>query len=89
MDMFVKMEYTGTMSIIDLAKFCGVAPCQILAANKCLESELPGRMIDLPVSTPALIRSIPWYYGVGEDGCLVKVLHTSKTSSIINNYENK
>jgi hypothetical protein len=70
--MFVKVEYTGTMSLIELAKFCGVAPCQILAANRCGEGELVGRVIDLPVSTPAMIRELPWKYIVGEDGRLKK-----------------
>jgi len=70
MDMFVKFEYTANTSIVDLAKFCGAAPCQILAANRCTEKELVGRVIDLPVSTPAMIRPIPWIYAVGEDGRL-------------------
>lgn len=73
--MFVKIFFDGGMSIVKLAKFCGVAPCQILAANICAESELIGREIHLPVSTPALIRELEWVYKVGEDGYLVKVLH--------------
>jgi hypothetical protein len=88
MDMFVKIEYTATLPIIDLAGFCGVAPCQILAANKCGESELAGRVIDLPISTPAFIRPISWFYGAGDDGCLKKLLHPVKYGSIIN-HENK
>jgi len=83
MDMFVKVEYTATLAITDLAKLCGVAPCQILAANKCKESELAGRIIDLPVSTPAMIRGISWIYAVQEDGRLTKVLHPHKLGSII------
>jgi len=70
--MFIKYEYTGSISIIDLAKFCGVAPCQILAANRCKESELIGRTIDLPVSTPAMIRELKCIYKVGEDGILTQ-----------------
>jgi len=70
MDMFVKVEYTGTMSVVDLALLCGVAPCQILSANRCTEAELVGRVIDLPVSTPAMVRKLPWFYKVGEDGRL-------------------
>ena len=70
MDMFVKVEYTGTMSVIDLAKLCGVAPCQILSVNKCTEQELVGRVINLPVSTPAMVRKLPWFYKVGEEGRL-------------------
>jgi len=70
--MFVKVEYTGTLSFIEVAKLCGVAPCQILSSNKCTEQELVGRVIDLPVSTPAMIRPLPWIYKVGEDGRLEK-----------------
>jgi len=72
--MFVKVEYTGTMSILELAKLVGAAPCQILAANRCTEDELAGRTIDLPVSTPAMVRALPWVYKVGEDGRLQKVI---------------
>ena len=77
MGMFVKVQFDGTMSIVELAKFCGVAPCQILSANKCREDELAGRMIHLPVSTPVMVRAIPWTYSVGADGRLTKVLHTT------------
>lgn len=80
--MFVKIVFDGSLSIVELAKFCGVAPCQILAANMskvqsggthgCTEQELVGRAIDLPVSTPAMIRVLPWIYTVGEDGKLVR-----------------
>lgn len=73
--MFVKIFFDGSMSIIELAKFCGVAPCQILAANLCTEAELIGREIHLPVSTPVMVRELAWVYKVGEDGHLVKVLH--------------
>ena len=81
--MFVKVRFTGEMSIIDLAKFCGVAPCQILAANKCGERDLVGRFIDLPVSTPARLRPLPWIYKVGEDGKLTKVLRSGNEGGIL------
>jgi hypothetical protein len=70
--MFAKTLFDGSMSVVELAKFCGVAPCMILAVNKCREHELVGRTIDLPISTPVMIREINWLYKVGEDGRLVK-----------------
>ena len=72
--MFVKVLFDGSKSIIDLAKFCGVAPCQILAANRCTESELVGQIINLPVSTPVMVRQLGMVYKVGQDGCLVKTV---------------
>jgi hypothetical protein len=54
--MFIKILFKKGMSVVGLARFCGVAPCSILAANGCGEAELPGREIIVPVATPALVR---------------------------------
>jgi len=68
--MFVKVFFDGSISVVELAKFCGIAPCQILAANACMETELVGRVIHLPVSTPVMIRQLDLVYTVGKDGYL-------------------
>lgn len=84
--MFVRILFDGSKSVVELAKFCGIAPCQILATNKCTEDELinrvmsgatrvpreAGTLIDLQVSTPTMIRQLAWFYMVGQDGRLVK-----------------
>ena len=56
MVMFIKVKFTPDMTLLGLARLCGVAPCQILAANGCGEAELAGRMISVPVSTPHMVR---------------------------------
>ena len=63
------------MSVVSLAKFCGVAPCSILAVNACDESQLYGREILVPVATPHMIRQLYYIYKVTDDGriCYTKM----------------
>ena len=57
--MIVKIVYDGTKSLLEIAKFCGVAPCQILIVNKLKnERELQvGSEILVPVVLNVLVRS--------------------------------
>ena len=54
--MFIKIKFTSDITILELARLCGVAPCSILAANGCGEDDLVGRIITVPVSTPHMAR---------------------------------
>ena len=72
--MFVKIKFTPGMSVVSLARFVGVAPCSILAANACDESQLYGREILLPVATPSMVRALSHIYEADEAGRIKRVL---------------
>ena len=74
--MFVKFRFEAGMSVMDVSRFVGCAPCSILAVNKCSESELYGREIWVPVSTPHMIRSLSYIYQTTSEGKIQKMLLT-------------
>lgn len=56
--MLVKIIYDGSKTLYEIARFCGCAPCQILAVNN-LKSELElkhGQQIEVPVIIKSLIH---------------------------------
>lgn len=57
--MFVSIKRPDNMKVVDIAKFVGCAPCQLLSVNRCNETEFYAKSeIILPVSTPTMIYSI-------------------------------
>jgi spore germination protein YaaH len=59
MVMQVKLKFTPEMTLLELARFCGTAPCTILSANNCRrESDLAGREINVPINTAYMVRPI-------------------------------
>jgi len=59
--MLAKIRLDGTDSLLHIARFCGCAPCQILAVNDVrTEPELlerySGKDIDVPVLIKCLMR---------------------------------
>lgn len=75
--MHIKVKFEGVGDLVVLSQFFGAAPCQVLALNQAKnEHELVGREILVPVSTPAMIRTIDWYYVTDQSKILVRRTRT-------------
>ena len=57
--MLVKIKLDGTASLVDIARLCGCAPCQIITANGVrTEKELvAGQDIWVPVVIKCLVKT--------------------------------
>ena len=57
--MLVKIKFDGSKSLLEIARFCGCAPCQILAVNRVMrETDLvPGQELLVPVEMAHLVKS--------------------------------
>jgi len=55
--MLVKIKLDGSKSLVDIARFCGCAPCQIVAVNGVrTEKDLAaGQDIWVPIETICLV----------------------------------
>jgi hypothetical protein len=71
--MYAKIRFGGVGDLVQIAKFCGMAPCQILTMNKAAnESDLVGKEITIKVELAALVREVGDYY-VEKDGNIERV----------------
>ena len=67
--MYVKVKYTGEMSVIELARHAGVTPCSIMAANGWTdENALVGHEIILPVCTAHMVGVEKRRFTMTKDG---------------------
>jgi len=72
--MYLKVKFAQFGDLLQLSKFCGMAPCQILRLNKATrEHELEGREILIKVDTASLVRDVGWYWEL-KDGSISKRL---------------
>jgi len=58
--MLVKIKLDGTKSLVEIARFCGCAPCQIVAVNGVkTEKDLEiGQDIWVPIVMKCLVKPI-------------------------------
>ncbi|MCL2756212.1 MAG: hypothetical protein FWE45_04155 [Firmicutes bacterium] len=71
--MYVKIKFQKTGELVNIAKFSGMAPCQILNLNKAtIEEDLVGQEILVKMNSIALRREVGWYWQL-KDGKINRV----------------